>query len=284
MVWCVAVWSDQTVIHFLVHLATLGIEFAEPLKFTPEGVGPDYIARSQLFFWRSLAFVGLLAINLGLIHLLASQWTQGPRRRLIWAGLLVLGMVLLGACPIWVYTSGLYAVSPYTAEALHLKRSYHEVPALLVIVVLVTAATRRVVQTLDRPARPVEIDWHRHKPSYYHQRRLVMVVLIVAVVAGAVIDAMNMQFGPIGPGWWFWISAYLPNYFVAAVALLATQRLIRGPYRPVDLPMAGPPELNPAQFCAIWLAYFAAALFGVPTLACFSFAVWLGPWYALPWP
>jgi hypothetical protein len=45
-----------------------------------------------------------------------------------------------------------------------------------------------------------------------------------------------------------------------------------------DSSQAGPPKLALPRFCAIWLAMFLTAVTGIPTIAWFSVAIWMGPW------
>lgn len=273
VVCCLCFWSSQTLIYYLVHVALLGIENTLAPPFAIEGVSPDTVARSQAFFWRSLIAAGFVLVNLALIHQLAGQWTRGFRRRLIWAGLLLPSLAITTAYPVWLYTSGLRSASPFMADALEIGPLHRWVYALLVVIVLATAATYRIVHNSDESTQGPEANWRRNPRSYYHERRPLIMLLVVATIVACIADLVSRR----------WII-YPTAYLIAAGFLLALQKSFWAGYRPLNSQPAHPPRLPLPRFCAIWSAMFLTAVFGMPTLAWFSFAVWLSPWYQLPWP
>jgi hypothetical protein len=277
VIWCLCVWSREMDIHYLVQLALEGIEASWSPQFAPEGVDPDTVARSEAFFWRSLLAAGFLVMNLVLMCQLADQWTRGRRRRLIWAVLLALSLAMTASYPIWFYTSGLHRVSPMFAYALEMGPLHRWVYALLLVVVLVTAATCRMIHDSNESARGAEVNWRQHPRSYYHERRPVIMLLVAAAVVACISSLASQQWNT----WTFMVeSLYNPfAYLIAAGFLLALQKSFWAWFQSSDSPPPEPPRLPLSRFCAIWLAMFVTAVFGIPTIAWFSFAIWLGPWY-----
>jgi hypothetical protein len=282
LIWCLWFWSDRTFIAYLVHLSLQGIEAAMPPRFAIEGVNPDATARSQFFFWGSLVAAACLLLSLALIHQLARQWTREPRRRLLWAGLLLPSLAITTAYPVWLYTSGLHNASPLMASALEVGPWYRWVYALLLVIILVTVASYRMVEHSDESGRRAAANWCRNPRSYYHERQPVLMLLVVAPIVACIADLVSWQWGTRA-----YIAAVLREpsaYLIAAGFLLALQKSFWAWFRPRDSQPASAPRLPLARFGAIWMAMLVAAVFGIPTIAWFSFAVWLGPWHRLPWP
>ena len=284
---CVVVWIERTCICFLVHVAIKGIAMVQPLWLSREVLKVYGDARSEAFFRLSLLAVIFLLASLALIRQLARQWPRGPRRRLIWTGLLLPSLAVTISYPIWVYTRGLERVAPRMAEALQMGPLHRWIFALPVLIVLVTAATWRIVGNPGDPVCDPKLNWRVRQRSYYHERLAVIMVLAVALVMFfgeryAAIAQPGTPFSVWQETVWPLFGEYL--CLQAAVLLLAVQGTLSGWFRPVDPQPAGPPELPPARFCAVWCALFVTAIFGIPAIALFSFSVWLSGWHLLPWP
>ena len=201
---------------------------------------------------------------------------------MICAGLLLPSLAIAIAYPIWLYTSGLHGVSPLMAQALEIGPLHLWGYALLVVIVLVTAATCRIVQNPDESPRGSESNWRRNPRSYYHERRPVIMLLVVAPIIACITDLASHQWNART---FVAAALYEPSaYLIAAGFLLALQKSFWASSLSPDSQQAGPPGLPLPRFCAIWAAMFVVAVFGIPTIAWFSFAVWLSPWYRLPWP
>lgn len=293
LVWCFVIWTQQTVVAHLVHVALQGIEATWPPQFADEGLDADMTGRSLAFFWRSLFSAALVFVDLVLLHQLSRQWSRGVRRRLVLAGFLALSLAMTAWYPVWVYTSGLRNMSPLMAEAMVMGPLHLWVSALLLMIVFVSAATYRMVQTPEMPSHTAEKSWRRNPLRYYHERPGVIVLLATAVILFDLVSSWLQlrewrYYSGMFPGlrsyvsfvWWFLQSfLYDPvRYMSLAVLLLALQKAWTGwPQRP-DSPPAGPPVLPLPRFSAIWIAMFLTAVTGIPTIAWFSFAFWMGPW------
>ena len=267
---CLALCMSHMLLAFVIHIALAGMEMAVPPRFALEGVNPDLAARSHVFFLWSLAAAVSVLADLALIRLLARQWTQGVRRRLVWTGLLVPSLAITAWYPIWVHTAGLYGVSPWMVEAQETGPLHRWVCALLLLIILVTAATWRMVGVARPTATAPDLDWRRRMPSYYHERCVVIGALTVGLTAVFVGELTHMGFA---------LSLfYAPGSLLVAAILIALHRLLTAWFRPAYEPPPGPPELPLPRFCAIWLAGFVTAVFGIPTIGYFGFAIWMGPW------
>lgn len=283
---CLLVWVYQTLVHLLVAVAIQGIEAAQRPRFLPEGVDADMTARTQLFFWQCCFAAGLALVNLGLTLALARRWTRGLKQRLVSTGLLASTLVISASWLIWIFARGLPLAFPIFIEAQQMGPLHRWLSALLLVFVLVTAATYRLVGSAGEPGGFPELSWRRAESRYYHERRLLILLVAAAMLVSLV--PYFFQYGGGGSLDWRWYLGgaicYGPFQLSALVLVVAVQAAFIRWRRLAGSQPAGPPKLPAARFGAVWLAMLLTALIGIPAIAIFSFSVWFSPWYLVPWP
>ncbi len=289
VVWCFVIWTLMTSHAHLVNVALQGMEASWPRRFAIQGLDPDMTARSRAFLWRSVWGIVFVPINLVLVHQLSQRWGRGLRVRLILTGLLALSLAMTAWYPIWVYSTGLHKTSPMMAEAMVMGPAHLWMSAVLLVIVFVTAATYRMVQPQSGSVGAEEPNWRRRPRSYHHERPGVIILLVAGTT---LVDFVSdwlfwsqwfhwFHSPPLLAFAWSFIESFLfvpARYMSLAVILLGLHRAWIGWSRSTDSSRAGPPTLPLWRFCAVWLAMFLTTVTGIPTIAWFSFAFWMGPW------
>jgi hypothetical protein len=297
IVFCLERWMDLTFIPYLVHLATIGINQAQPLKFT--AINPStYNFSVSLFFWWSLLSVLIVAINWTLLTLLARQWSTGYKHRLIWSGLLIAGIALAGSFVIWIETTGYNKISPFLAEAGRDAPIHCWIATAILILILTTLLTYRMTADYDSLAIAPQVSWRRNPNKYYHEKRWMLVLLAVAIVWFHYEiffyqeNATSKSMLALGFNYsraislreliesWFSVPT---DYLWLSLILLALHRAFKrrkdSKYLQADLP-----RVNPARFVTIWIATAVVMVSGALVLVWMSFALWFNPWFRGRWP
>jgi hypothetical protein len=293
VVFCLIRWMDYTTIPHFVHIATLGIDWAQRLKFT--AVDPrHYNFYASLFFWWSLFSVLIVAANWAILTRLARQWSAGFKRRLIWSGLLIAGVALAGSFVIWIKTSGLHKFSPFLAEAGSHPPYHCWIAAVLLMLILTTILTYRMAADYNPLAIAPQVIWRQNPNKYYHEKRWMLVLLAVAIVwfhyeiyfhqtaiyhqaMGIGYTAFSLQ--ELFDSWFFQPTDYLwlSLILLAIYRAFARRKDARGL-------QAELPRINPARFIAIWFGTLAFTISGALVLVWMSFALWFNPWWRGRWP
>ena len=291
LVVCAMICWERMTLQFLVAVAIQGIEMAQPLRFAPEGVDLFPAARTARFFRECSLALPLTLINLGLTYGLATQWSRGLGRRLAWSALLVIALPISACYSIWVCTVAMPRAFPIMIEAQKHVPLHVWVSALLLILVLTTATTYRLVGSAPQPSGGTDLTWRRADGRYYHERRAVILLLAFGIVAKvvAVVWHVAREFSSLGLrlGWPALATECLCNgqlllpLIVLSVAGYAVLRLGRGG---LARRACCPTPLSASHFGAVWLALFLTAAVGIPMIAIFSFAIWFSPWYRMSWP
>jgi hypothetical protein len=276
--WCLLLWSGMGMIHFFVHVAAQEIDNVASSRFAEEGLNVYSNAHWQRFFWYALVAAICVLLAVGITRQLARQWREGMWRRWRWAILLLPTVTVPTAFVIWLETYGLRATSPRFAEVQSLGPLHRWYVGIALLIVFVTAATYRFTEVPQAPCEEGEWLWRKQPERYYHERPAVLLFLIcTAMVHPALALTQLSEYA------WY---AFADLFFdlLLALALISLSRTFSMWFRPIDLASLGPPRLALGQFCAVWLALFATAVVGIPTLAALCFAIWLPPLYGWPWP
>jgi hypothetical protein len=288
---CLEQWADKTIIYHLVHIAILGIDWSQPLKFS--AVNPhDYSLYTKLFFWLSLLAGIIVVANWAILGRLARQWSMGIWRRLLWIGLLVIGVVAASAYVIWVYTRALWQISPIFAATGSQAPWHCWIAATLLAIILVTLVTYRMTTNRDPIAESSQVNWRRNPKKYYHEWRTVLTLLaIILIWLQVVIFISFLQI------WWNnrftyqspWIEAvrsilsWPVNLLWLSLILLAVHRAFVRRADP-KRPQAQLPRISPARFATVWLGALAVTISSILVLVWMSFAFWFNPWWSAQWP
>jgi hypothetical protein len=289
VVLCVFICWDSMCVQFLVTITVQGIEMAQPLRFAREGVDLLPAARTARFFRECLLAFGLALVTLGLVYVLATQWSRARWRRVVLVALTVTAIPISAGYLIWVLAVAMPHALPVMIEAQRPVPLHVWISALLVVLVMATAATYRLVSLPVEPSRGAELSWRPAEGRYYHERPAVILLVVFAIGAQVIDVVWILQiwhlYGVLG---WSEIvrgclteGAILLRLLVPCVAGYAWLKLIR---RSVTPGMIAPRRLPAGRFCAVWMAMVLAVAIAIPAVAIFSFAVWFSPWYRLPWP
>jgi hypothetical protein len=287
IVFCLVRWMDYTAVPNLVHIATLGIDYSQPLKYT--AINPNnYNFYASLFFWWSQFSVLIVAANWAILMRLARQWSAGFKRRFIWSGLLIAGIALAGSFVIWIETTGLNNFSPFLAEAGSDVPFHCWIAAALLILILATILTYRMAADYKSLAIAPQISWRQNPNKYYHEKRWLLVLLAVAIVwlrfeiffyqkniiyhdpYTTNLSLDELLFQPID---YLWLSLLI------LILYRAFARRKDSAHLQTELP-----RINPARFVTIWFATLAFMISGSLVLVWMSFALWFNPWFRGRWP
>ena len=296
---CVELWVDSTFIYHLVHLATIGIDYDQPLQLS--SIDPRYYqVRTNLLFWWSISSSIVVVINWLILVRLARQWSTGFKRRLTWIVLLFVGVLASSAFLIWLYGGGLKEISPSLAETPNQVHIHYWLSAALLIIVAVTIVTYRLATDRGGMADPPIVQWRRNPNKYYHEWRTVLLLLIIAI-ASYFLDGVGILHQTVSQIWLrLFPDAFAPSFkswsdisygligmpipcLWCAVVLLALQRAIAR--RPdARHPASDLPRINPAKFVTIWIATAVVTVSGALVLVWMSFGFWFNPWWRGRWP
>lgn len=272
---CIFLLAQGMMVPFFVHLTTVGIVQAAPLRFSMDFSRSVDMAQTP-FCAVSLFAGGLFLVNLLFVRELSRGWDRGRGVRWTWAALLSSGLAAASACVVWVTTVGLPWLSPFIAET-YQRRCWSDYAIGLVLAVfLVTAVTYRMVGSADRHEPALGPSWRCRPGRYYHERCTVIVLLIVllAMHPNVVLCVRTGRYDLLEL-----LLLLLPSRCLPLLILLAAIGTLWAIWRrPADRAGEDLPTLQPYRFLAVWLALSATLLLGIPALAATGFAVWLLPW------
>jgi hypothetical protein len=297
IVFCLERWIDLTFLPYLIHLATIGIDKAQPLKFA--SVDPRYYNfYSSLFFWWSLSSGLIVVVNWIILKQFAQQWSAGVKRRLILSGLLISGVALAGSFVIWIETTGFNKLSPFLADAGSDAPFHCWIAAALLILILASILTFRITADYNSLATSPQVSWRQNPNKYYHEKRWMLVLLAVAIVwfhfeiyfyqkdvaAKSMLAAGFNYSRPLSLQEllesWFGLPT---DYLWLSLILLSLHRAFARRKDP-EHHQAELPRINPARFVSVWFAALAFMISGALVLVWMSFALWFNPWWRGRWP
>ena len=276
---------DSGLITYLVHIATQGIEVAQPARFQRVGVFPNQQAEGYRLFWLSLAAAIDIAFA-GATLMLANS--PGVKRSYAKAALAAFVCSLFAAATFcaWYYTREFHRISPDMASVGFPGSWIDRLSGIIIAAILISTTTYRAARgnasCISQPSHHDALQG----PTALHEHFLFVVLLFGAPVAYFV-ESLRVDFsGGLPFGWqtqiWSLVGEYLrysdTYIMLAIVALSARLAWERWRRRAV-----GPKwELHPLdrrRFVWIWLALALLVLIGLPTLSIYCFTSWLGPWY-----
>jgi hypothetical protein len=241
--------------------------------FVPARLNPPGLQRA--FVWGGLLGMALIAAASAMNVMLARRWQKGVATRcllaVLVAGLLASAVGLL----LWCQHSALPALSPLTAESLSAQPVVNLGLAMVLIVSLATAASRRAVQhTADNTASVVQSTAEPTTPTHLFGITLLLGMTALAwdtIATWIHRDRIWM--------WYTWsdisYNQIEPDQLIQAAAFMllaaAFWRVWRGlPPRPVRIW-----AVCPTQLATVWF-FFAIALVLTPAIgAWFGLALFL---------
>jgi hypothetical protein len=274
---------DAGLIHFLVHVATSGIEAAQPPSHHWPGGFPDHRAEGFRTFWISVAAAGVVDLAIMNFALLANF---GLNRRLrLLVGICGVALPLLagaGFC-VWYYGFELHRVSPYLAAAGTAGDILEWCAGILIIVILISAAAHRATVSEHKRFAVTSTIAKRPNAVLLHESFLCLSLLMGAVVVylvEVVRTLLSMPTSVIASAEVVLAMLRDPGAILMVAILLLSLQLgwLRWRRRAehVDWEIAA---IEPRRFLWNWIAISIISCVAIPTISAFVFAFWLGPWY-----
>lgn len=297
--WCLAIeiclmyWHDQTEIAFLVHIATISIDIARPLKFSQLD-STCYVRCSSFFYHWSIVSGAIVIFNWICLRGLARQWSKGTFRRAVWSALFLSGTAAVGSFLVWLYGRGLEQLSPHFAEV-GAQQAWHGWAAIIATYfILITAVAYQLATLPDPIPRPLQRSWRANAHKYYHEWRSVLFGLAAAVVAFRIYaqyEAQQLVQRHMQPGFSFPMTpVFSPRFFGEAfffrpidylwlaLVLISIFRALEKRADP-RCPQPDVPRVNRAKFVLLWLAAAAFVITSTLALIWMSFGLWFDPAY-----
>jgi hypothetical protein len=290
-------YVSKTLVHVLVAIACMGIDKAFPLQLSL--CDPRHFARTLATFYRWSAISAIVVpLNFFFLRRLARQWPAGAGRRLLWSGLLALGIAENVRYVLWTMAVGYPTIAPFHAE-IGGTVMWHSWIALVILTTISSAvpAYRMSAEPIDI-AEDSKLAWRRNPRKYYHEQRTVLLLFAAAllwIMADIYFEARRNPSFPLSElgnliyrasrirsYWDFWNELFfflMPALFLwFGLLLLTLHRAFARRIDPHD-PQSQMPRLNWAKFTAVWLAMAAFTVCGLLALIWISFGLWFSPWY-----
>lgn len=265
----------------LVYFAIQGPEHAFPGIRESLGLGSLPFLAEQGFM-RIAAVLGLLlCVQLFAMVRLSRQ---AQRRPSSWCYFILwfAAACVMGASIAWALPQRLKELRPEFYQTLHWPPISEVFLAAAIILVLVTAASTRLVQERNPRSPPLAVLDRR----YAHESRFLHLMLGVFVPLAALVEVGLRRH------WLRGFDAAFLRYFysygddiirlmspdgfllwiVPCVALITAMRPVYA-WQPL--------EVSAPRFFRAWLMLLITIVLGLPTLAALGFALWLTPWYKL---
>jgi hypothetical protein len=271
-------------IHFLVHIATQGIESAIPAAFNRTGVFPDQRAQGFRLFWLSVASGCSIVLAAATLSNLSGDHPRSRRRQ----GLTIAMFLVLLPMPcvfcIWYFTREFQRISPDLASV-HFVGTWPDwLGAATLGTISVTVQAYRLA--IAKQPRVViatnlhdggDLPFHESVPSLLYLGGLGALFLFGTVRDIGIFKPMygTASVGELVAG----LLQYLPFYLLIALSVLSLQ-LCWMRWRHRSAPTAWElVALPPRRFFSYWLALALLAIVGLTTISIYCFVFWLGPWY-----
>jgi len=278
---------DKTTVQLLVTTAIHDVEMAWPLHLAREGVEILPGARTGRFFRECSLALGLGLASLCLTYGLAHGWNGGRRQRVAWTVALAVALPSAVFYLIWVCLFAMPRAFPIVVDAQTLGPLHVWFTAVLLLLVLVTAGTYRLVGSTGRVAQTAELNWRRDQGRYHHERRAVILVLGVGIAAPLVVMMFWIYREPPWGGWQIVLQVLLSQGSVllagavCVAAVCAVWRLTRR--KNVDEEQSLSP-ISVRHFATVWFALLLSTAVVIPALMLVGVGLWFSPWCRGGWP
>jgi hypothetical protein len=258
-------------------------------RVAPDAVRNYSEARARLFFDYALLAAGFVLLDLVLLAKVIACWNARIWPRVATVGALVTCLSLTGIAPIWLVTRGFRGISPLFADVYQIAPLNRWVLAMLLVILLVTWAARRMILTARMPQRDTRWNWRRRPSTYYHENRLVA-LLVAATMLCQLIRPTSDGFGgfrlydPSSKSInfvWMAPDAWLADSCVQlwlVVFALAIYRAIFGSAGNTEGLDAAPLELPLPLFTVVWAALLIIVIMAVPILTALGYGISLNWW------
>ena len=184
LVLVVLLLRDRFLVFGLVHIACAGIAMGM-LHGAAASAWIYSDARAWSFFSRALLASGFLVLDLVCLRQVISCWIRKGWLRPIAVATLGISLALTAIFPAWLASDGLKSVSPCFAEVFTIAPINRWFFGMVLAVVFVTAAARRMIPLRQAVPCDTSGSWRRRPAAYFHEHRwLALFVAGTVLVVG----------------------------------------------------------------------------------------------------
>jgi hypothetical protein len=277
---------DLGLIHYLVHIATAGIEQAQRGVYHRPGVFSNQAEEGFRLFWITTAAVGLTFVSLACLAIASGATAaQNVRKRIGVLSFAVLTL-LVAAYVSWYYGFEVYRVSPDLAGVGLASSQVERIAGICIAGILLAGGAYRLAVRYDAPA----ISDHAALVVPAAANAVILVYIPLVIGIGIyIIESVRTHLRVPNS---FWLGSKMPRIVEATVSLLQNPSSIlillvgalsvRLCWLSWRKPTNGGHPLLPLSQRRFVGSFFALAIWlivAVPTISSYCFVFWLGPWY-----
>jgi hypothetical protein len=273
-------------VHYLVHIATQGIENAQPLAHRRAGEFPEHSAEGFRDFWISLA--ASVCVFLAAAFLFVANSVLFGRRRVKAFGItgFVTTIIIVTGYCVWYYSAEFHRISPYLAVAGAASNWLEQLVGIAIAFFCITAIAYQSASRGESNSIVVARRNEERDVSEIHESVACLLLLVVsaAIYLYEIAQAYAQYSISQSSGLRSMVEIVGnlcrdPGSLLMILVAVASIELcwLRWRRRTEDVEWKiGAIDLR--RFAWNWAALALLAIVGIPTLSSFCFVYWLGPW------
>jgi hypothetical protein len=276
---------DLTLVYSLVHVATAGIEYAQPDKYQRHGTFPHQRSEGFQTVWLSTAATGFVVLATASLMYL-NRGRRPPLGTTIFGVVaFAISLLMASAFVFWYYGFEFQRISPDLAGVGVGSNAVEWFAGVLLAAIAITVGAYRLsvsdTRTIAIPFNAID---NQRLSIYESAGCLLMFAGAVVIYVDAVLRAyLNLTRG------WFWSPRTAeilvgmvrePSVILMLALLLLSAQIALMRWRRRNQPTEWViTAIEPQRFFWNWIALAALACVAIPTIAAYLFLFWLGPWY-----
>jgi hypothetical protein len=272
---------DVALVHWLVHVATEGIERYAPLALQRPGAFPDHSAEGFRLFWLSLGAVGCVVLAAILISPICR--TSG-KARFLRIGAYVAFLLPSAAFCAWYCAAERHRISPDLSSVGLASNWFDWLGGCALALVFITVGAYRLTAS-PSAVHVVEYDVQNRDQLGLHESFGCLTLLAVAAalyfveMIRAAVTGINL----FGPPTFAETAVYFlkdPNFLLYISVCFLSLKLCWLRWRRRSVPVEwNLPVIKKKGFMYCWTLLAVLATVAIPTASIFAFVYWLGPWF-----
>ncbi len=267
---CLIVLPQVTVAHYMVHIATAGIEFVKPFQWQRQGTFPSHELEGYRLLWISVAAVVSVIASCALL-----VWVTRPRAKRTAIAILAggsAGLLLSVAAgfDIWYYGWEYHRISPDFAAVGPMAGTWLSWlgAGILVFIAACAYGTRQCAEITLESLQGESRRWLQPR---IHESWICLGFLGVWILWFGVELVTYME--DIG-----FVLSSINAYMDIAICILGIQLCWTRWHNRNKQANIGLYVISPARVLITFLGFLGLAIIGIPALAASCFNYWLGPW------